>query len=265
MAQPRRLLLAEDDPVSRAFLHEALSSAGHAVTSVADGADALSLASTRAFDLLLLDLHLPTLHGPALLARLRDTDGALSRQTPALALTAENDPRVHAELGDGGFAAVLCKPLTVDRLLQAVAAIGSVEQAGHAKPWSAVDGSDLAPAADSAALIWNDALALAATGGNADIVESLRTLMLQELPLQRSRTLGAVARGDRSTAAAELHRLRAACGFCAATRLPRSVDALAAALDADRATVSRALDGFERASAELLESASVSKAEPVTG
>jgi CheY-like chemotaxis protein len=257
MALPCRLLLAEDDPVSRSFLHEALSSAGHAVTSVADGGEALARATAQAFDLLLLDLHLPSLDGPQLLARLRDTPAALSRRAPALALTAENDPRVHAELADSGFVTVLCKPLGVDVLLRAVAAIRAAgdARADDDTPIAAADrpaAGDAAPAALGDEPVWDDRIALRATRGNPDIVDSLRRLMLQELPAQRTRTLDAVARRDLTAARAELHRLRAACGFCGARELAQAVDELTSALDAGDGALQAAGDAFEQASRKVL-------------
>jgi CheY-like chemotaxis protein/HPt (histidine-containing phosphotransfer) domain-containing protein len=245
MVAPCRLLLAEDDPVSRMFLTEALATAGHQTTVVATGRDALSAACEQCFDLLLIDLNLPILSGADMLARLRLDASASSRATAALALTAETDPSVHAELRLRGFAQVLCKPLAIDPLLVAI----ERQLTGAAAP-SPIHPADWTEDLDRLPA-WDDAIALSAANGNIGIVAALRPLMLQELPRQRATTLRALDAGDVEGARSELHRLRAACGFCGASQLGAAVDRLADAL-ADWPRDTRPRAAFEEASARLL-------------
>ena len=91
-----RVLLAEDDPVSREFLREAIAACGAEVADCADGPTALELARTRRWDLLMLDQHLPALNGDAVLVTLRADPGAASRTTPAIATRARNPARAAA-------------------------------------------------------------------------------------------------------------------------------------------------------------------------
>ena len=58
-----RILLAEDDDSMRGFLSRALSRAGHEVTAVADGLDAVPLLAYIDFDLLLADIVMPGMDG----------------------------------------------------------------------------------------------------------------------------------------------------------------------------------------------------------
>lgn len=236
-----RLLLAEDDPVSRAFLHEALAGAGYRLLVADDGGAALALARREPCDGLLLDLNLPGLDGPELLRALRADPAAASRAAPALALTAAPDPRLDPALSAAGFRAVLGKPIAVVALRAAVAALlaGAPVECGRGLPVSAPD-SD-----------WDESRALAAANGDAAISATLRAMLLAELPQQRARVVGALAGGDRAAAGAELHRLRASCGICGAARLAAAVDALAAALavGGERSTAEAA---FDQACARLL-------------
>ena len=98
---------------------------------------------------------------------------------------------------------------------------------------------------------WDDAQALSAAGGNRGIVDALRGMMLDELPRQRDLIDSALQRRDASAARHELHRLRASCGFCGATALALSVDALYAALahagDADASEFFADVDRLLRA------------------
>ncbi len=58
-----RILLAEDDETMREFLERALSRAGHEVTAVADGLDAVPLLDHDTIDLLLADVVMPGMDG----------------------------------------------------------------------------------------------------------------------------------------------------------------------------------------------------------
>ena len=58
-----RILLAEDDDSMRAFLASALRRAGHEVTDVGDGLDAMLVLTETEIDLLLADVVMPGLDG----------------------------------------------------------------------------------------------------------------------------------------------------------------------------------------------------------
>ncbi|MGH8155688.1 MAG: response regulator, partial [Rhodanobacteraceae bacterium] len=68
---PFRVLLAEDDPVSRAFLEDAIRACGGEPEACADGVSALQRARAERWDLLILDHRLPGLDGDKILAALR--------------------------------------------------------------------------------------------------------------------------------------------------------------------------------------------------
>jgi CheY-like chemotaxis protein len=58
-----RILVADDDPVIRTLLSEALSGAGHTVEAFQDGQAALKGAGAARLSLLLLDLEMPGRRG----------------------------------------------------------------------------------------------------------------------------------------------------------------------------------------------------------
>ena len=64
-----RILLAEDDMSMRGFLAKALRKAGHEVTDVGDGLDAMMVLSETPVDLLLADVVMPGLDGIELARR----------------------------------------------------------------------------------------------------------------------------------------------------------------------------------------------------
>jgi CheY-like chemotaxis protein/HPt (histidine-containing phosphotransfer) domain-containing protein len=198
---PARVLLVEDDPVSRVFLAAAAAPVAR-VTALAGTAAALRCHATAPpFDLWLLDAQLGDGDGIDLLARLR----AVHPGVPALAHTASRDDGVLASLRDAGFEAVVSKPMPAAALREAVRVL------------LGDDGSD-----------WNDEAALAALNGNAAHVRGLRKLFRAELPGQAGVVIGALRHGDVATALSMLHRLRAGCGFVGATRLADAVQVLEA-------------------------------------
>ena len=208
-----RLLLVEDDPVSAVFLRDAATALPAAVDVAGNIADALAGAATRQHDLYLIDANLPDGRGEALLQALRD----LGVATPALAHTAAHDAAIRERLLAAGFIDVLCKPLTMAELHDALR-----RHLGIAFPACGKQPN------------WDDGAALAALGGQQAHVDALRGLFLQELPGQRERIEAAAANGDEVAIRAELHRLVAGCGFVGAARLAAAVGELQAApLDAN--------------------------------
>ncbi|MCA1714136.1 MAG: response regulator [Gammaproteobacteria bacterium] len=207
-----RLLLVEDDPVSRAFL----AAACEALPAVVDAADclaaALTLAAGHGHALWLIDANLPDGSGTELLQRLRAADPAI----PALAHTASHDRGELDALIAAGFAEVLVKPLAAGSLLASVRRVLG---------WSSETG--IAAAGSCGKLpLWDDAAALSALNGQQAHVDALRALFIDELPRCRDAIRSAAGRGEREEVCANLHRLRASCGFVGAARLGAAVHAL---------------------------------------
>ena len=67
-----RILIADDDPVSRRILHEAVSGLGHDVFVVEDGMAAWKRLDAAPYDVLITDWEMPELDGPELARRLRE-------------------------------------------------------------------------------------------------------------------------------------------------------------------------------------------------
>jgi two-component system OmpR family response regulator len=79
-----RILLAEDDADTAAFIEGGLADLGHVVTCAATGPEAFETAITGGFDAIILDRMIPDLDGLEVLRRLR----AAAVRIPVLILTA---------------------------------------------------------------------------------------------------------------------------------------------------------------------------------
>jgi DNA-binding response OmpR family regulator len=111
-----RILVAEDEPRIAAFLHKGLRSNGFAVTIVEDGDDALELADSGDFDLLILDIGLPGRDGFTVLRDLR----ARRRDLPVIILTARDSVEDTVAGLEGGADDYVAKPFRFDELLARV-------------------------------------------------------------------------------------------------------------------------------------------------
>ena len=114
-----KILVVEDEPKSAAFLRKGLSASGFVVDLAADGDEALSLAASLSYDLLILDVMLPRRNGWTVMGDLRSR-GIL---TPVLFLTARDtvSDRVKGlELGADDY---LVKPFAFSELLARVRSV----------------------------------------------------------------------------------------------------------------------------------------------
>ena len=107
------ILIVEDETRISSFVEKGLRAAGYACSVSADGAEALALAQTGQFDLILLDIGLPTLDGYEILRRLRMED----QLTPVIMLTARNSVEDTVVSLDSGANDYLAKPYKFDELL----------------------------------------------------------------------------------------------------------------------------------------------------
>ena len=130
---PLRVLVAEDHPVNRKFIGMLLDKLGHRVTFAENGREALTLASTQDFDLILMDVHMPEMDGLTCAQHIRALEGERAR-VPIIALTAdvmdEAQERAHA----AGMNAFLAKPVQPHQLREVMAHCVGQRQGGQRAP-----------------------------------------------------------------------------------------------------------------------------------
>jgi CheY-like chemotaxis protein len=94
-----KILLAEDSKFLRMATERALARAGYAVCSAADGEEAVRLAREKLPDLILLDMLLPKMSGPEVLAALQ-SDG-LTKAIPVVVITGMSQKNAERLRKDG--------------------------------------------------------------------------------------------------------------------------------------------------------------------
>jgi two-component system OmpR family response regulator len=115
-----RILIAEDDQVLADGLLRTLRSSGAAVDHVASGTEAdAALMTNTEFDLLILDLGLPKMHGLEVLKKLRARGSSL----PVLILTAADSVEQRVKGLDLGADDYMAKPFSLQELEARVRAL----------------------------------------------------------------------------------------------------------------------------------------------
>ncbi|MCE9560127.1 MAG: response regulator transcription factor [Armatimonadetes bacterium] len=113
------LLIVEDDEGIGRFIVQATSEAGFLPRLVGDGAEALRLAQEFQFDMILLDVMVPTVNGFQICRKLRE----MKVKAPILLLTARDLLEDKVEGLDSGADDYLVKPFQVAELLARMRAL----------------------------------------------------------------------------------------------------------------------------------------------
>ncbi|WP_346106984.1 hybrid sensor histidine kinase/response regulator [Nonomuraea maheshkhaliensis] len=198
-AAAARILVAEDDEVSRQVAMLVLGQAGHEVEVVDDGAQAVRAVLEGGYDLVFMDCQLPVLDG---LAATEEIRGREEVHTPIIAMTAAAMPDDRIRCLEAGMDDHLAKPVDWPRVLARI------------PEWTASAG--LPP---ELAGLSQEAL--------ADVARAYLATATRTFDELRQ----AVRDGDRPAATALAHRLRGACATVGAVReaeLCRRVEDLSA-------------------------------------
>ncbi|MDZ4374500.1 MAG: ATP-binding protein [Phenylobacterium sp.] len=116
---PLRILVADDNPINQAVARAVLEAAGAIVETAAEGEEALSQLRVSAFDVVLMDVHMPTMDGIEAVGRIRDGQAGRA-DVPVIALTADAMAGEEARLRALGFDGLQHKPVNPAALIGAI-------------------------------------------------------------------------------------------------------------------------------------------------
>jgi CheY-like chemotaxis protein len=119
-AEPRMVLIADDDETTRIVLQRALTLAGYIALPVDDGGEIWPILDREDVAALVLDLKMPGVNGWEVLRRLRDDFRYRSRHVRVIVLSGQADPESRDFALQLGAAEFLSKPVDLDVLRRAI-------------------------------------------------------------------------------------------------------------------------------------------------
>ena len=110
---PTTILIVDDEQSHRLMLRAHLEREGFQIVEAADGHEAVDRVNEKPFDLVLMDIRMPTMDGIEALKRIKEASAA----TPVIMMTAYGSINSAVEALKAGAADYLTKPLDMDELI----------------------------------------------------------------------------------------------------------------------------------------------------
>jgi signal transduction histidine kinase/DNA-binding NarL/FixJ family response regulator len=197
-----RILLVEDYPANREVARLHLERAGHAVTTVSNGQEALSAWETFPFDLILMDVQMPGIDGAEVTRRIRSS-ALPSAKVPIIGLTADAEGATRSLCLAAGMDDLIFKPVRRKTLISTVHRWLSMD---HSEP-------NASPTEASMPVVANSVLPLdyaQATPEFGDIqtLECIAEGFLANLAADLPRMRDALAQGNIATLRARCHAIK---------------------------------------------------------
>lgn len=212
------VLAVDDHQINRDFIQAALASEVASLELAGSGFEAIERCRENAFDVVLMDLHMPDMDGLSAWEGIRDQAvGELS--TRVIALTADSRPEERERLRNAGFHGFLSKPVAPGLLLLTIRRVA----AGR-------DGfTEIQNPAERRALLLDDARAARACGSPRR-ARQMQTALMAEIDDNFRALDDAISNRRFGEAADRLHQWAGASGYSGATRLEQACASLEASL-----------------------------------
>ena len=138
-----RVLLTDDNAINRQVVRLFLQPQGAVITEAANGREALHALAREAFDLVLLDVHMPVMDGVEAIGHIRRSSEAW-RDIPVIALTADAMTGDRERLLSLGLNGYVSKPIDQSDLLTVIGRVlGGAVASAVATPASMASAADL--------------------------------------------------------------------------------------------------------------------------
>ncbi|MFN9364822.1 MAG: response regulator [Planctomycetota bacterium] len=241
-----RILVAEDNLVNQKLALGLLERQGHIVSLVENGAEAVRLAATGNFDLVLMDVQMPVLGGVEATRQIR-AGHSPQAQVPIIALTAHATDEVRRECLAAGMTDFLPKPIRREQLYRLIDALTG---RSHGEPAD----SALPSAGSGGAIDWRHALET--VGGDQELLAELIQVFLTEREVLWRLLEEALRQGDGRAFRRGAHSFRGSLlhlGATEARALAEQLELLGQAGDLERASEKLGFfrDAMQRLSEEL--------------
>ena len=200
-AAPLRVLLAEDNFVNQKLAVTMLHKRGHQVTVANDGLEALDALERGAFDVVLMDVHMPRMGGFEATAKIRENERARGGRVPIVALTALAMTGDREKCLQAGMDAYVSKPINAADLFGTLNRLfpnrggAAAPQPAHSRPAAEVSIIDVERLNEN-------------MEGDPEVLRDIVGAFQRDQILQERSIVEALANGDAATLARAAHTFK---------------------------------------------------------
>jgi len=206
------ILIADDNPINLELVTTLLNQLGAIITQATDGREAIELASSHKYDLILMDIHMPNVSGLEAAQKIRKYEATISRHTPIVALTADIMPETKERVETSGMDDYLIKPVDENMLIDTLS--GYLIKSKEIKKATTVKQT---PEKNDVTRDIEQAINIA--GGKSELAEKLFSQFCIDLPKQHESLQHAAKSQNWDDLCETAHSLRGAASICAAISL----------------------------------------------
>lgn len=200
-----RILVAEDNPVNQKVALTVLEKLGYQAELAVDGREAVQKQAREAYDLILMDCHMPRLDGYKAARRIRKAESGKQR-VPIVAMTAHALSGARAECLDAGMDDFISKPVAPQILADTIENwVRAPSRARRAVPAEA-------PAPQGEPAVFDHQGLFNSVLGDQDLFTELLGVFMDELPIMLNALEKAVQSGDMENTRLSAHTLKGAAG-----------------------------------------------------
>ncbi len=232
MLAPRRILLAEDNPVNQKVVLGFLGRWEQEVVVAQNGQEAVEISAREPFDLVLMDVQMPVLDGYQATAQIRARERTAGGHLPIIAMTAEAMKGDRERCLAAGMDDYLSKPIDTAALYRALAARparvlaacaevaspsgkATDESAGCLPPGTVGGGKDRA--IEEPIIDWQ--LALSFAGDDPALMAEIVSAAKSETPRLLADLRQAAASGDADVVRSSAHTLKSTANYLGAKHM----------------------------------------------
>lgn len=210
------VLVAEDNPINTKFISTILLRSGAKITSVTDGGAVVDKYTKDEFDIILMDINMPTMSGIEATKQIRNLEGETSR-IPILGLTAISHTEEKTMYKDAGLDDVLEKPIAADELLHEIA---YWVHAGKAQPGiQGINNGITGKIAITQPSQTTNTPGNPRLGIDKDLSVTMYDMLLDELPSTREILIESYSQKDWVQLRSAIHRFLGGLSYCDAPKL----------------------------------------------
>jgi CheY-like chemotaxis protein/HPt (histidine-containing phosphotransfer) domain-containing protein len=200
--------LAEDSPVNQRLAVGVLNGRGHSVQVVNNGQEAVLAVSEQAFDLVLMDVQMPTMDGLEATRRIRQAESETGKHVPIMAMTAHAMPEDRETCLEAGMDEYVAKPIRAANLIDQIDRLLGVASPGK---------SDSATVLHGTIVDWS--AAMGTVDGDHELLKEVIQAYFEEAPRLLAGMANAIESTDRPTLKRCAHTFKGSMRFLGAKSL----------------------------------------------